>query len=802
MGFHLDLNEDENHAPSNQKFENDTGSTINRLKCVKVTDFGTNYPTVAIANGITDKVVGVVRGSTNLVGGVITGNVENGGTGYYAALGVLQNMDTSAWTAATALYCDASGNLTSSLVGGRIGTVLSQHASTGSIYLMAPDGEKGEKGDPVNTLTVADIAAPDTELNAISGSTDKELLFVGQDISTKDVFTLYAYDSTSSASVNSPFIVASSTVGANWIAVSGRYTDQILESSTGAILRELELKGGAGEQDVVIDHNADGITFEGQNSSARTIIAIKSKDSDKSDAAELRIFGLGDPTVPDREFVDVEWSASRQQYEIYTDQAGSGVVNDLVLRTNTNTDQLKLEASTGFVGLGLSTANEKLTVEGRLSLDYTTSPSLTAGYGKIYCKTDDVLYYMDGNGSEVDLSSPSIVTPGGSDTQIQFNDSSSFNGDEGLSYNKTTNVLTIKASENAAATKPLTINDSDAAEVMSVDSDGKIISNTLSGSASSAADLNINSTENATKGNIFLDNAYFSQHPSVSSSFTLCHKNKLATESTEYIFYVTNGAETTLNTGVNRNLYFSVGASKKMNISNLGHLGIGDITPDARLEVSGDGLAALPLFMLSLNDTGDGDILHVGATGDMILRGSTNDGTTNILSLKDSDAAEVASIDSNGVLRAFNSYGEMYFHNTDTPSVITATDAGTFYGFVDAVTGEVAGTGLVTFDGNGTADRLTIGAGGAGIYRINIVISYSGSNSQAVEGALFHNDAEIDKVSFERGLGTSPPVGSASCCGIVSLSASDYIDFRMKSNDAGGTISISHYNFSMTRISS
>lgn len=33
-------------------------------------------------------------------------------------------------------------------------------------------------------------------------------------------------------------------------------------------------------------------------------------------------------------------------------------------------------------------------------------------------------------------------SPGGSDTQVQFNDSSSFGGDAGLTYNKTTNVLT------------------------------------------------------------------------------------------------------------------------------------------------------------------------------------------------------------------------------------------------------------------------------------------------------------------------------------------------------------------------
>jgi len=40
-------------------------------------------------------------------------------------------------------------------------------------------------------------------------------------------------------------------------------------------------------------------------------------------------------------------------------------------------------------------------------------------------------------------------TPGGSDTQVQFNDSGAFGGDSGFTYNKTTNTATI---ENVVAT--------------------------------------------------------------------------------------------------------------------------------------------------------------------------------------------------------------------------------------------------------------------------------------------------------------------------------------------------------------
>lgn len=43
---------------------------------------------------------------------------------------------------------------------------------------------------------------------------------------------------------------------------------------------------------------------------------------------------------------------------------------------------------------------------------------------------------------EFELVAAGSGTPGGADTQVQFNDSSAFGGDSGLTYNKTTNVLT------------------------------------------------------------------------------------------------------------------------------------------------------------------------------------------------------------------------------------------------------------------------------------------------------------------------------------------------------------------------
>lgn len=47
------------------------------------------------------------------------------------------------------------------------------------------------------------------------------------------------------------------------------------------------------------------------------------------------------------------------------------------------------------------------------------------------------------NGATVNLGAGGGGTPGGSNTQVQFNDSSAFGGDAGLTYNKTTDTLTV-----------------------------------------------------------------------------------------------------------------------------------------------------------------------------------------------------------------------------------------------------------------------------------------------------------------------------------------------------------------------
>jgi hypothetical protein len=117
---------------------------------------------------------------------------------------------------------------------------------------------------------------------------------------------------------------------------------------------------------------------------------------------------------------------------------GSG----LILTDGSITDQTGLISfgdenliTTGKIGIGTSSPYAKLSVAGEAVASYFTATSTTATStfaNGIYITNG---CFRNSNGS--------CITPGGSDTYVQFNNSGSFGGDSGLIFNSTTDKLTI-----------------------------------------------------------------------------------------------------------------------------------------------------------------------------------------------------------------------------------------------------------------------------------------------------------------------------------------------------------------------
>lgn len=125
---HKNLAPQDSHSPSQERVENNTGSSIPALKAVKYTGIGTLYPSLSISNATDD-----VRGLTQAI-------IQNGSSGYILCYGFMYNVDTSAWAPGTSLFADANGDLTDVSGGGpQVANVLKQHATLGVLAVTCLD---------------------------------------------------------------------------------------------------------------------------------------------------------------------------------------------------------------------------------------------------------------------------------------------------------------------------------------------------------------------------------------------------------------------------------------------------------------------------------------------------------------------------------------------------------------------------------------------------------------------------------------------------------------------------------------
>ena len=124
--FHRDLKGPALHAPTNERVENNTGATIQKLQVVSLDGHGTLYPQVILANP-----------SVQSNFGIAMQEIVNGGNGYVTTVGFMVQVDTSSWPVNTLLYSDANANLTSVPNGNPVAIVVKQDDTCGSLYVLA-----------------------------------------------------------------------------------------------------------------------------------------------------------------------------------------------------------------------------------------------------------------------------------------------------------------------------------------------------------------------------------------------------------------------------------------------------------------------------------------------------------------------------------------------------------------------------------------------------------------------------------------------------------------------------------------
>jgi len=125
MGFHKNLRGLDLHAPSQELMENNSGTTITKMKVIALDGVGTLYPQVRLANPAV---------YSNF--GIAAENIDDGSIGYVMCLGFMFRVNTSQWEKGTMLYSDSSGDLTSSPNINPVAQVVNQGINDGVIYVL------------------------------------------------------------------------------------------------------------------------------------------------------------------------------------------------------------------------------------------------------------------------------------------------------------------------------------------------------------------------------------------------------------------------------------------------------------------------------------------------------------------------------------------------------------------------------------------------------------------------------------------------------------------------------------------
>jgi hypothetical protein len=94
---------------------------------------------------------------------------------------------------------------------------------------------------------------------------------------------------------------------------------------------------------------------------------------------------------------------------------------------------------------------------------------------------------------------------------------------------------------------------------------------------------------------------------------------------------------------------------------------------------------------------------------------------------------------------------------------------------------------LVAFGVNATANRLTVGTGGGGVYRVSYTMSYAGTNGNKYYWTVHLNDNPINWLTSQDQADLSLFV-TQTAVGLLTLADGDYVDLRVATNASSDTI--------------
>ena len=141
-----------------------------------------------------------------------------------------------------------------------------------------------------------------------------------------------------------------------------------------------------------------------------------------------------------------------------------------------------------------------------------------------------------------------------------------------------------------------------------------------------------------------------------------------------------------------------------------------------------------------------------------------------------------------------DAYAELYEHSHPGNPIACAV-AGTFYRWTSSTVGEAGPTDLLV--PSAASDDITVGANGAGVYLMNLAMSFSASrNNVLIQGAIFLNGAEVDKLGFHRFLSVGADIGGSPASGLLTLATGDVLDVRVNTDINNTDVNVFHANLS------